>query len=262
MIGVFFAIAAFLVPYTLGWSWGWWIFGASSLAIVLSLRLAGPKTFISELGIRMGKADVGVACLTLLIVGVVAGCVIPKILHQSGYAAGVSNTGKYLVTPFQVLNEEMVLRAFLLTILTRLVNRPIAISVAAAALFAVLHFFLYRFGPPNITLSIGALTTLFLMALAMNQFFFTTGNIAIPFGVHMGWNFTQFGSVWIARGSRACLPDGMDFNLIEGNFMVIALATALLALAIGANHILGDAPNFRKATLESRRGGRFRLISR
>jgi hypothetical protein len=115
-------------------------------------------------------------------------------------------------------------------------------------LFAVLHFLLYRFGPPNTVLSIRALTTLFLVALALNQFFLTTGSIAIPLGVHFGWNFTRFGNDWISQNSGVLLPDGVDFNLIEGNFIVVAFVVGLVALAVGTNYVFGNAPNFKAAS--------------
>jgi len=249
-VGVFFTIAAFLLPYTVGWSWGWWKFELSSLAIILSLCWATPKTFLSDLGIRPRKSDIGLAVISLLFVGVVASYVIPKILRPLGYAPGrpYSHMWRYLATPFQVLNEEMVIRAFLLTVLIRLIQRPMVVSVVVAVLFAVLHFLLYRFGPPGTALSIGALTTLFLVALALNQFFLTTGSIAIPLGVHFGWNFTRFGNDWISRNSGVLLPDGIDFNLIEGNFIVVAFAVGLVVLAVGTNYVFGNAPNFKAAS--------------
>jgi hypothetical protein len=248
---VFFAIAAFLVPYTLGWGLGWWKFAGASLAIILCLRLARPQTFMSDLGIRMGKADIGLAGIALLFVGVIAAFLIPGVLLHVGYVPGSSASPiwKYLATPFQVLNEEMMVRAFLITFLMRLVRRPMAVSLMVAAMVAFAHFLLYRFGPPKTALSFEALATLFLVALALNQFFFTTGNIAVPFGIHLGWNLTRFGTDWIAQTSGGSLPGGMDFNLIEGNSLVIALGAILLLLAVGANIVFGLAPKFRTAPL-------------
>lgn len=242
---MFFAIAAFLIPYTLGWGWGWWKFLVASLAILLLFRWAEPKTFASNLGVRVGGTDIGLGIFTFLVVGVIARHLIPALLRPLGYVPHLSEspTWKYLAVPFQTLNEEMVLRAFLLTSLARLVNRPIAVSAGVAAIFAALHFVLYRFGPPNTGLSIEALTTLFLVSMALNQLFFRTGNIAVPCGVHLGWNLTRFGNDWIAQSSGIFLADGRDFNLIEGNTIILALAATLLVLAIGASRLLGHAPN-------------------
>lgn len=239
-----FAIAAFLAPYTLGWGWDWWKFAGASIAIFLCFRWARPQTFVSELGLRMGRADLCLGGASLLLTGLVAGHLIPRILRPLGYAAGTSDTPawRFLATPFQVLNEEMILRAFLLVLLMRLVKRPLAASVVTAGLAAGVHFLLYRFGPPRAALSIGALTTLFLVALALNQFFFSSGNIAVPFGIHLGWNFTRFGHDWIAQSSGENLPEGMDFNLIEGNIAVMALAAILLLAAVVANRLFGNDP--------------------
>jgi membrane protease YdiL (CAAX protease family) len=183
----------------------------------------------------------------------IASYLIPRILRPLGYAPRLPNNHvwKYLAVPFQALNEEMVIRAFLLTSLMRVINRPIAVSAAVAAMFAVHHCLLYSFGPPNTALSIEALMTLFLVALALNQFFVTTGNIAIPYGVHLGWNVTRFGNDWISQRSGISLPEGTDFNLIEGNSLVLALAATLLVLAIGVNHLLAHSLNFRTAPLSN-----------
>jgi membrane protease YdiL (CAAX protease family) len=67
-------------------------------------------------------------------------------------------------------------------------------SIGVAVLFTGLHFLLYRFGPPHIGLSLQALITLLLVGVACNEFFLATGSIAIPYGVHLGWNLTRFGN--------------------------------------------------------------------
>jgi membrane protease YdiL (CAAX protease family) len=144
---------------------------------------------------------------------------------------------KYLAVPFQTLNEEVVLRAMLLTALARIVKVRLASSITVAALFTVLHFVLYRFGPPHAALSMHALATLLLVGLAFNEFFLATGSIAIPYGIHLGWNFTRFGNDWIEQGSTDQLPQGLDFNLIEGDSRVTALAVALVLIALAARFL-------------------------
>jgi membrane protease YdiL (CAAX protease family) len=108
------------------------------------------------------------------------------------------------------------------------------VSATVAAVFVALHFVLYRFGPPHAALSVQALATLLLAGLAFNELFLATGSIAIPFAIHLGWNLTRFGNDWIEQRSSDPLPQGTDFNLIEGNSRVIALAMALALVALTA----------------------------
>jgi membrane protease YdiL (CAAX protease family) len=244
-------ILLFLVPYTLGWSWGWWKFGGSSLAIVLLWRWAKPGGYTTELGIRLRCFDVCLWVLSLLAVGIMASYLIPGVLRQHGYvpAPHSSPVWKYLAVPFQTLNEEVVLRALLLTALAHIVKVRLATSISVAALFVVLHFVLYRLGPPHVALSIQSLNTLLLAGLAFNEFFLATGSIAIPYGVHLGWNLTRFGNDWIDQSSSYSLQQGVDFNLIEGNSRVIALAAVLALIALAARFHPSARPAFGRVRI-------------
>jgi membrane protease YdiL (CAAX protease family) len=146
----------------------------------------------------------------------------------------------YLAVPFQTMNEEMVLRALLLTALVQIVNARLLVTATVASVFMVLHFVLYRFGPPHATLSVQALATLFLAGLAFNELFLATGSIVVPLAIHLGWNLTRFGNEWIEQGSSEPLPQGLDFNLIEGDWRVTGVAVALAFIAL--------ATRFRSST--------------
>jgi membrane protease YdiL (CAAX protease family) len=228
----FAVLLVFLVPYTLGWGWDWWKFGATSAAIVLLWRWASPDGFTADLGIRWCRLDFGLAIVSLLVAGISASRLIPHILQQHGYVSGHTDLQWIvLATPLQTLNEEMVLRALFLTALAHVLKINSLLSFAVAGLFALLHFVLYRFGPPHTALSVQALTTLLLVGFALNELFLVTGSIAIPWGIHLGWNLTRFGNDWIGPDSSGTLLQGQDFNLIEGNPSVIALALALALVA-------------------------------
>jgi membrane protease YdiL (CAAX protease family) len=222
----------FSVPYTLGWAWGWWKFAAASMGAVLLWRWARPEHFAADLGIRVRRIDFAMALSLLLVVGIGAGCLIPGILRQHGYIRGHTDLAWMLwATPFQTLNEEMVLRALLLTALAHILKVRFLLSVAVAGFFALLHFTLYRFGPPHTTLSVQALTTLFFVGFALNELFMATGSIAGPWAIHLGWNLTRYGNDWVGQSSPGVIPQGADFNLIEGNPWVIAFAVALALVA-------------------------------
>jgi hypothetical protein len=81
-------LLAFLIPYTLGWAWGWWKFAGSSIFIVLLWRWAKPKDFARDLGIRVRQADLALAVLSLLVVGMIARHLIPGVVGRHGYVTG------------------------------------------------------------------------------------------------------------------------------------------------------------------------------
>ena len=94
-------ILAFLVPYTLGWAWGWWKFVGSSIVIVLLWRRSRPKTFMTDLGFRLRHTDLALAILSLLVVGIIASQLIPGILRHHGYVLGRSDPAwMCLAVPF------------------------------------------------------------------------------------------------------------------------------------------------------------------
>ena len=228
------APVVFLVPYTLGWGWGWWKFASAGAGILLLWRWASPKTFAADLGLRMRRRDFALALMALVIVGIGASRLIPGILRHHGYTRGPTALAwMALAIPFQTLNEEMVLRALLLTALVRILRPHFLLSVVVAGVFAVLHFALYYFGPPHTALSGQALTTLVLVGFALNELFLATSSIAVPWAIHLGWNLTRYGSDWIGQSSSGSLEQGLDFSLIEGNpwVMLLALALALAASA-------------------------------
>lgn len=227
-------VLLFLIPYTV--AWGWWKFAGSSLAIGLLWRWAKPGGFAADLGIRLRREDICRGVLSLLAVGLIASYLIPGVLREHGYAPALHSNlmWKWLAVPFQTLNEEVVLRAMLLTALAHIVKVRLATSMSVAAVFMVLHFVLYLLGPAHVALSIQSLTTLFLAGLAFNECFLATGSIAIPYGIHLGWNLTQFGNDWIDQGSTGPLREGVDFNLIEGNCWVVALAAVFALIAVAA----------------------------
>jgi membrane protease YdiL (CAAX protease family) len=144
----------------------------------------------------------------------------------------------FLAVPFQTLNEEMVLRALLLTVLAHFMKVRFLVSIAVAGFFTSAHFVLYRFGSPQTSLSVQALTSLFLVGFAFNEFFLASGSIAVPWAIHLGWNLTRFGNDWIGQGRNETLPQGTDFNLIEGNPWVVILAAVLALIAAAVRYRL------------------------
>lgn len=227
-----FMLAAFIAPYSIGWNWGWWKFIPSTLAIVGCARLVWPGSWPAELGLRATRGDLGFAVLMFTLVYVVGAWLIGRILGQEGFVPGpVSESPgwKYLAV-FQALNEEMVLRALLLTWLTRHVSNGTALCVLVAAVFALAHGVYYGLVADESVISTTALMSLFLFGFAGNFIFLESGSIATSYAIHVGWNINRFGQDWTAGTSGFPMHEGLGFNLVEGNSRSLGLAL-ILALA-------------------------------
>lgn len=126
----------FLIPYTLGWAWGWWKFVGTSALIVILWRWARPHGFEAD-GIQGRRTDFALAISSLLVVGIGASLLIPAILLRHGYRPlQTSPAWRFLAVPFQTLNEETVLRALLLTVLARFMKVRLLVSIVSATLQA------------------------------------------------------------------------------------------------------------------------------
>lgn len=231
---ILFIILIFVAPYSFSWGEAWWKFIPSSIIIILAWRWASPATWTTDFGIRFFVKDIAFGIGLLVTVGIAAHRLIGAILSPLGYISGPdsNNLGWKYLPVFQVLNEEMILRAFLLTRLNKIFRQKWIISIFAAAVFVFLHFLFYRYGKLNTTIEPMVMITLFFFALAGNSFFLETGNIVLPFAIHLGWNLTRFGEDWVLATTGTPLQEAIGFNLVEGDQTVTVFAVFLTILAL------------------------------
>jgi membrane protease YdiL (CAAX protease family) len=165
--------------------------GLVSLASWICLRLEG-KPFAS-----MGY-DLGRPWLRDLALGTLGGAGIMAATALATLGAGgfhwVRGAGTLGTTAWGLLlfvlvafNEETLFRGYLFQ---RLVGGLGAWPAQAlmAALFALAHW-----GNPGMTgaVRVGATLNIGLAALLLGLCYLRTGSLALPIGVHLGWNFTQ-----------------------------------------------------------------------
>ena len=193
-------------------------------------RLAWNGSWQVKLGLRARPADLWFAVLMFAAVYVVGAWLIGRILGQEGFVPGPvsENLGWRYLSVFQALNEEMVLRALLLTWLSRHVSNPIALCVLIAAVFALAHGVYYALVPGDVILSSSALLSLFLFGFAGNMIFMQSGSIATSYAIHVAWNVNRFGQDWMDASTGLAMPEGLGFNLVEGNISVIVTALMLV----------------------------------
>ncbi len=202
----------------------------STLVILGCARLVWPGSWRVKLGLRARRGDHGLEPLIFAVVYVVGGRLIGRILGQEGFVPGPvsENLGWRYLSVFQALNEEMVLRALVLTWLGRHVPKPIALCMVVAVVFALAHAVYYGLVAGDPALSTAALLSLFLFGFAGNLIFIESGSIATSYAIHAAWNINHFGQDWTAAASGLSMPEGLGFNLVEGNASVLCLALILV----------------------------------
>lgn len=147
---------------------------------------------------------------------------------------------------FQVLNDEMVVRAGLITVVLAFWPRPKAVIPLLAGLFAVGHSVFY--GLEGVAVHTPALLTLFAFGVIANTLFVAFGHIGYGFALHYAWNVYRFNPAYYLDGRR--LLEGETFNYIEGNPWVVCSSLVLMALVFAAyakwgpatRRTLGEAP--------------------
>jgi hypothetical protein len=134
---------------------------------------------------------------------------------------------------FQVLNDELVMRAALLTLVLSVFPQPRFAVLGLAAVFAMLHAAVYQG-----EIHAPALLTLFSFGVVANALFLAVRHIAFGLALHYAWNFYRFGA-WYRFDGRL-LSDAETFNYVEGNPTVVAGSTLLAIVVFGAYSAWGN----------------------
>ena len=230
MIDWWALIAAFVIPYR---RVHWWDFAPSTIAIIYLATRIAPWRALAVLGLKTQNKLRFCALATVLTF--VLRPVIVSLAAHKGLRFDVSawNLGWRSRPLFQVLNEEMVLRALLLGVLLKKCKTRwtrLSASSGVALVFSLLHLALYWL-KDGIILSDWTLLNLFLFGAWANAMWLATSHIGWGFAVHLAWNLTRFGGDFLAGGH--VVPEAQTFNLIEGS----ATLTPILATLAVAGHL-------------------------
>jgi len=234
-IAVFIAtsvtLAAYLFPYF--YLTGTWWRAIPSTAVIL---LVGTLFFGREMPKVYGLAMTGKELLLsmALFFALLAGFsyaiftwVIVEPLSVQRYSYPPAQVHQF----FQVFNDEILLRAALLTILLKAFPRPKTVILLTAALFAVAHHVIYR--SSSVEIDWPAMATIFSFAAIANTLFVRYRHIGYGFALHYAWNFYRFNSTYYLDGTR--LEEGLTFNYIEGNAWVAVVSLVVLLLVFGGS---------------------------
>lgn len=226
-------VAAYFFPYLyLGGVW-WRAIPCAAVILLGGLVVYGRGAF-EFFGLKMSLADLGKSLLLLAVLVPAAAYVIFHVvvvdpLQAHRYPYSVSQVHQF----FQVFNDEIVVRAALLTLVLRIFPHPKTVVVALAAAFSVGHYFLYGYYGDEIGLA--ALVSLFSFGAIANLLFVRYRHIGYSFALHYAWNMERINSEFYYRG--AMLSEGRSFNYIEGSpWVVVGSLTAFLLLFAAYAH--------------------------
>lgn len=220
-------VTAYLFPYFY-FERFWWRFLPSTAVILgTGLILGGgrPQDFF---GISMSKR-------ALLLSAGLCAVALPAVYFVLSYfvgeTVGVDRTMSLrwqLGQFFQVLNDEMVMRAALLTVVLRAYPHPRVAIPVLAAVFSAAHRLAYATDGSEIHLA--ALTSLFAFGVIGNTLFVRFGHIGYGTAAHYAWNFFRFNTRYSVDGRT--LRQGETFDYIEGSSAVLALSTVLMLAVV------------------------------
>jgi membrane protease YdiL (CAAX protease family) len=229
------AYLAFLLPYTLGWSWNWWKFPVVAIGIVLVMRFGDPEHYAESLGLRFKPQIMAAALAVFFVTNFCFDKWAGPLLQQQGYEPARTSDALFwkLSVLCQAWNEEMLLRSFLLFSVAAVMPGIIG-NVCVSAVFALGHPLYYAVVNPEVDFSARAVLTLFLFSLGSNALYYLTRSLLLPFAIHAGWNFNKFGDEWRNAHTKEPLGEIEGFGLVEGNpaVLLIALLLALISHAI------------------------------
>ena len=210
-------ILAYLFPY-FELPGIWWRAIPSTLAILGLGALAHGKGAVTFFGLRMSCRQLLVSVM-MCIVGIIGFrfVVLPLVTNESFTVTLGENRFGHAHQFFQVFNDELVVRAAVLTLLLRFFPHPKLVVVAVAALFSVAHHVFYRMTGTSIDWP--ALVSLFSFGAIANVLFVRFGHIGYGVALHYAWNMYRFSGDYRLDGRP--LSEGMTFNYVEGNVWVV-----------------------------------------
>ncbi len=237
---VFGIVASFLL-FTYNPQFGCWLSLLGTVLVLAFSRLAWPGEWAARVGFRIPVMEILSSCVLLLV------CVAVSytMVRIAAGGAGVSFTPffarenmvfRLVHTAGQTVNEEMVLGALLLGVVSRRCARArfIVVSVLVAVVFALLHFAFYAFRPESAVnygiLSIPALLSVFGAGVLRNNLILHYRHVGFAWAIHLGWNLVFLNSSLSAGGSR--LNEPRQFNLLLGHPIMVVVVLAAMAATI------------------------------
>lgn len=220
--------ATYVIPYFLLSSW--WRFIPSTVIILALGAVFLRGGVLRFFGLRLSTRDI-LASLALLLVALLLSRYVSKS-YVGAFLEIVRTPGAQAQAHqlFQVFNDELVMRAALLTLLLGIMPRPRIVILAMAALFSVGHWVFYNWLDSPI--GSASLVTLFSFGVIGNTLFVKYGHIGYGLALHYAWNFYRFNARYSVDGHP--LREGATFNYIEGDAWIVTGSVIVMLFVFGA----------------------------
>ncbi|MHC4966197.1 MAG: CPBP family glutamic-type intramembrane protease [Planctomycetota bacterium] len=226
-------VAVFLFPYT-GLAHRWlhpFDFPAATFTLLVLFGWRWRKSVLARLGIPAG----GRAAIAA------GGTLVALYLLFRWLVAALAAGGDLLpVSPdpmpsvrwlFQALNEEVLLGFLPLAALHRRFGRPVAAAAGLAALFALLHVGLYRFGGEQVWIRWETGVALLAVGVLRNAVILAAGHVGYAWALHAAWNMAMFNGRWQAGAGGPSLSEPEIFDAFLGDPVMLGITAAA---ALGA----------------------------
>jgi hypothetical protein len=203
---------------------GWWRFVPGTFVIIATGLAVMGRDAWAFFGLQVSKREALIAFA--LLTAALVGAHFVLIDYVGTYLAVVPRATRrsYAHQFFQVLNDEMIMRAALLTLLLSSIRSETIAVVSVAVLFAVSHGVFYS----SSDIHVRPLLTLFAFGVIGNALFVAYRHIWFGFALHLAWNAHRFNTGYYLEGQR--LSEGESLNYVEGNPWVMYIS--LLAMAV------------------------------
>ena len=227
-----------LMPWPLVGPHRWWAFALATAAILVAVRLVLGRRWRSLAGLELSLAQVLLTVAAFALVAAGAFMLLRHVYATAGLrvtAPGIKDQAGFL---FQALNEEILFRGLLVSLVIKLVRLTsvvsvILISLGLALVFPAAHFVLYRYSNPmHLALSLAALGTLFCAGVAMNNLYLAFRHIGFSWALHAGWNVVWLPATFYDAATNRLLYEPQIFERVLATPAVVAAASTIAVLSV------------------------------
>ena len=223
-------LGLFLLPYVQLPAWD---YAASSLLIVALLAWRYGSGWRQRIGLGLSRRGAAIALVTFAACWwLFAFVIVPWLLPYEQWRLEPWAGPRRFRHVFQVLNEELVLGAWLLFALETRVRHRVLLALGTGGVFGFLHFALYYFGSQQSSLQLTTVLTLISVGALRNALILGSRHIGHAFAVHCAWNLVMFSGAWVERASGRPLREPELFDALLGAPVMLCLSSTAAACAL------------------------------
>jgi len=213
---------------------GWWNSSVGTALILFFSYLLWNNDFLQQTGLQLNFKTIIRSLILAMFITFNSYMVMRHIAGRYNTVIMFSEWRNYYHDIFYTLNEEIVLGAMLLFILTRRWKiRPFTASILLAVVFALIHYVFYRwiFLDRGI-IEISTLTTLFFVGFVRNSLIVLTGHIGYSWALHFGWMAVMLGSAHIDLVNEKILGELVKFNTYLGSAEMVITSIIIAGICL------------------------------